>query len=298
VTFKRGGWKFWIKFAEKYGAVWPVGKLPRSATPGQRDELLDTLERMIQDGVAVIPDDGSAEFLEAGDKSATSSLFESIIGKADSAISTVWLGHAGAGESVQGELGGGKGVAVDVRDDLRDDDANLITQTLQQVIDWTIEVNWPGSESPRFELKEKEEIDTTQAERDDKLSTAMEKSDLKLTRVYFQKTYGLDEEDIEEKSGTTEPVVPEVSGPQFSEGSSGQVAVDAFIASFSAEDLQSNVKDVLLPLISDLRQRGDYAEAMEKLTDSFPWMDTGALQDVLTKMIFISEMAGRLDARR
>lgn len=297
VTFKRGGWKFWVKFAEKYGAVWPIGKLPRSATPDQRTELLNTLEQMIQDGVAVIPDDGSAEFLEAGDKSATSTLFNDIITAANSAISTVWLGHAGAGESTPGKLGG-ETAAVDVRDDLRDDDANLIAQTLQQVIDWTCEVNWPGSESPRFELKEKEQIDTTQAERDDKLSKAMGLSDLKLSRVYFQKTYGLDEEDIEEKAPAPEPVVPSEPGPQFSEGASGQDAVDAFIASFSAEELQAEMKGILLPLISDLRERGDYSEAMEKLADSFPRMDTGALQDVLTRMIFVSEIAGRLDAGR
>ncbi|MRR33164.1 DUF935 family protein [bacterium] len=299
VTFKRGGWKFWIKFAEKYGAVWPVGKLPRSATPEQRTELLGTLEQMIQDGVAVIPDDGSAEFLEAGDKSATSTLFKDIITAANSAISTVWLGHAGAGESTPGKLGN-ETAAVDVRDDLRADDANLITQTLQQVIDWTCEVNWPGSDSPRIELKEKEQIDTTQAERDDKLTTAMEKSGLKLSRVYYQKTYGLDEEDIEEKAlaPEPEPTPPMVPGPQFAEAGSGQEAIDAFISSFSAEGLQAEMKTVLLPLMTDLRNSGDYAEAMERLVEAYPKMDTSALKDMLTRMIFVSEIAGRLDAGR
>ncbi|MDA8428178.1 MAG: DUF935 family protein [Geobacteraceae bacterium] len=211
VVFKKGGWRFWVQFAEKFGQVWPIGKLPRSATPEQVNQLLDILERMIQDGVGVIPDDGSVEMKESGSKSATSALFKDIIAEANSAISTVWLGHAGAGQSVAGELGGGKGVAVDVRDDLREDDANLIMETLQQVIDWTCEINWgSAADSPRVVLKEKDEIDTTQAERDDKLTNSLDRAGLKLSRVYFKKTYGLDEEDIEEKAQPAEPVPGEL----------------------------------------------------------------------------------------
>jgi phage gp29-like protein len=299
VTFKRGGWKFWVKFAEKYGAVWPVGKLPRSATPEQRTDLLNTLEQMIQDGVAVIPDDGSAEFLEAGDKASTSSLFNDIITADNSAISTVWLGHAGAGESTPGKLGGER-AAVDVRDDLRDDDANLIAQTLQQVIDWTCEINWGGSaDSPRISLKEREEIDTSQSERDDKLSTAMERSGLKLSSVYYQKTYGLDPEDIEEKQENPAPsAVPgpqtPVPGPAFAEGDDPEAALLALEKSITPEALQRIMEGVLAPVFRFVRESGDLTEAMGELVRLYPQMNTDALQDLLARVIFVSEVWGRI----
>ena len=210
VTFKRGGWKFWTTFAERFGQVWPIGKLPRTATEKQTTDLLDVLDRMLQDGSAVIPDDGSIELLESGTKGGTSDLFRGIIAEANTAISTVWLGHAGGGESTPGKLGG-ESLATDVRDDLRDDDANLIMETLQQLIDWTCEINWGSAEkSPAFILREQDQIDISQAERDDKLTTALERSGLKLTREYYAKTYGLDEEDIEVKE--TPPPPPLVRG--------------------------------------------------------------------------------------
>jgi phage gp29-like protein len=215
VQFKKGGWRFWIQFSEKFGQLWPIGKLPRTATKEQIEDLLDILERMIQDGVGVIPDDGSIEMKESATKGSTGDLFGGIIDKANSAISTVWLGHSGAAESTPGKLGG-ENAAVDVRDDLRDDDANMIMETMQQVIDWMCEINWGSAvDSPRYTLKEKEQIDTTQAERDDKLTTAMEKSGLKLSSGYYQKTYNLAPEDIEEKQ---EPEPPPSNLPPLGGG--------------------------------------------------------------------------------
>ncbi len=204
VAFKKGGWRFWIQFSEKFGQLWPIGKLPRTAGKEQQQEMLDTLVSMVQDGAAVIPDDGSISSFESGTKTATADLYRGIIAEANSAISTVWHGHAAAGESVGGELGGGKGVAIFVRDDLRDDDANLITSTLQQVVNWMCEINWGSSvDSPIVELKPKQKIDTTQAERDKSLTESMQRSGLKLTRSYYEKTYSLDSKDIEEAPAET-----------------------------------------------------------------------------------------------
>ncbi|WP_298438031.1 DUF935 family protein [Geobacter sp.] len=197
VVFKKGGWRFWVQFSEKYGQLWPVGKLPRSATTAQVNELLDTLVRMIQDGAAVIPDDGSVDFKESGTKSATSDLYRGIIAEANSAISTVWLGHAGAGESTAGKMGEEQ-TAAEVRKDLRDSDKTLIEETLNQLIDWICEVNWGSADgAPRFALWEEEEVDQAQADRDKSLTESLQRSGLKLTRDYFIRTYNLEDGDIE-----------------------------------------------------------------------------------------------------
>lgn len=301
VTFKRGGWRFWVKFAEKYGAVWPVGKLPRSATPEQRTDLLDTLEQMVQDGVAVIPDDGSAEFLEAGDKGGTSDLFANIIASANSAISTVWLGHAGAGESTPGKLGG-ESAAVDVRDDLREDDANLIMQTMQQLINWTCEINWLSSDdAPRFVLKEKEKIDTTQAERDDKLSTSMERSGLKLSSGYYQRTYKLDAGDIEEATTPQPPSLIKEGGAQRAGGGEAFAEPDPEAAALKllTQQLAVRADAPMTAWVETLRSLTEKAESLEALRDSvldaFPEMPPEALAQVLAEEAMRAHMIGRLD---
>jgi len=307
VVFKKGGWRFWVQFAEKFGQVWPIGKLPRSATPEQVDQLLDILERMIQDGVGVIPDDGSVEMKESGSKSATSALFKDIISEANSAISTVWLGHAGAGQSVAGELGGGKGVAVDVRDDLREDDANLIMETLQQVIDWTCEINWGSAvDSPRVVLKEKDEIDTTQAERDDKLTNSLDRAGLKLSRVYFKKTYGLDEEDIEEKAQPVEPVPgdpqpqpqPQLQPGSFAEPDTGGDAqpdnADSFAvrAETGAEPLLNQWVDAAKKIVDTAGNLVDLHADLLKQSDK---LDIAPMAAHFRDALLLSNLLGRAE---
>ena len=310
VVFKRGGWRFWISFSEKYGQVWPVGKLPRAATLKEQSDLLDILVRMVADGAAVIPDDSSVDFKESASKGATSDLYRGIIAEANSAISTVWHGHAGAGESTTGKLGNDT-TAIVVRDDLRDDDANLITRTMQQVINWMCEVNWGSSaDAPQFVLKAREKIDTTQSERDDKLSACMLRSGLMLTGQYYRDTYGLAPEHIGTAPAAPEPS-PAPKGPtdgvnpllpgekEFSDGSNpypDQSALDAAISAVDPKDMQKRMEAVLRPVIDGLQKTGNVDAAMDSLLAAYPRMDTSGLQELLARAIFVADCWGRLNA--
>ena len=325
VTFKRGGWKFWTTFAERFGQVWPIGKLPRTATEKQTTDLLDVLDRMLQDGSAVIPDDGSIELLESGTKGGTSDLFRGIIAEANTAISTVWLGHAGGGESTPGKLGG-ESLATDVRDDLRDDDANLIMETLQQLLDWTCEVNWPvgaNNYSPRrtptFNLREQDQIDISQAERDDKLTTAMERSGLQLTSVYYRKTYGLEEEDISVGAAF---MTPANQGPQGAmtaapgatparQGAINLAPTAAVPATFA--EGQSDIISRLVaqagarldPItgawLNALKNIVEHAESLEELRDSiltaYPDLPVNEVARIMAEETLRANMAGRMEGK-
>lgn len=206
VTFKRGGWRFLIQYAEKFGQVFPVGKLPRSATPEQINDLLDRLDRLIQDGSCVIPDDGGVELLESASKGATSDLHRGIIQEANSAISTVWLGHAGAGESQSGGKLGDDKMSIEVRQDIRDADVRLIEEAFNQVIGYICQENWGGSDNaPRFTFIIEKEVDIQQAERDDKLTSSLDKSGLNLTQAYYERAYNLEKGDVEVKPAPTAP---------------------------------------------------------------------------------------------
>jgi phage gp29-like protein len=304
VVFKRGGWRFRVRFAEKYGTVWPVGKLPRSATPDQVDDLLGILEAMINDGVAVIPDDGSVSFLESGSKGSTSDMYHSIIADADSAISTVWLGHAGAGQSTSGELGG-KDVASEVRRDLRDADKTLVEQTMNRLIDWICEENWGTSaDAPRFCLWEEEDVDLDQAKRDTVLSAAMEKSGLKLSRTYYLKTYNLDEADIEDKQPAPQ-TPPNLGGGAaggggaFADAPVGEVfpdqtAMDTAMAALDSKAAHKFMLEPLKPVIDLINSGADLNAVQEKLLEGMPQMTTDQLEEMLTRAFFVADVWGRL----
>jgi len=304
VVFKKGGWRFWIYFGEKYGQVWPVGKQPRSAGKEQRDQMLETLVQMVADGAAVIPDDGSVEFLESGTKTATSDLYRGIIAEANSAISTVWHGHAGAGESTTGKLGNDT-TAVVVRDDLRDDDANLITRTMQQVINWIFEVNWGSSDAVcNFELKPREKIDTTQAQRDNLLSSSMARSGKRFTTAYYLKTYGLDPEDVEDAPATQQGPPPLAaagnSSGQFADTANNaypdQTTLDNAITDTSPAAMQNWVSGPLKPVLDLILKGQDLATVQEKLLSLYPKMDTKDLEEMLSRAFFVADCWGRLNA--
>lgn len=74
-TFRRAA-KFWVAWLERYGGDFLIGKLPRSASASEYQELTASLEAMIQDSVAAIPDDGSVEVLASANKGGSSDAHE------------------------------------------------------------------------------------------------------------------------------------------------------------------------------------------------------------------------------
>ena len=303
VIFKRGGWRFWIQFSEKFGQVWPIGKLPRTADQGDVDELLDVLEQMVQDGLAVIPDDGSVELKESGSKGATADLYRGIIAEANSAISTVWLGHAGAGQSVSGELGG-KELTIEIRKDLRDADKTLVEETMNQLIDYICIENWGSAvNAPRFSLWEEEDVDLKPAERDDKLSGALAKSGLKFSQGYFERTYNLEAGDIE--AATESPVPAQKPQESFSSCPHCSTFSTAQIAQLPetrlAERLATSADPTLTDWIGKIRRLMDDGSSLEELRDTiahaYPGMATETLAGIMAEEMVRAMMAGRIDAK-
>lgn len=58
------------------------------------------------------------------------------------------------------------------------------------------------------------------------------------------------------------------------------------------------MEGVLKPVIDLINESGDYNTAMEKLIEAYPDMDTEAIEKMLARAIFVSELWGRLNARK
>lgn len=93
VAFKKGGMKFWLRFAEKFGSPWVIGKHPRGANDAEIEKLLDSMEQMVEDAVAAIPDDSSIELKAADGKADSSEVFRELITLSRSEISIALLGQ-------------------------------------------------------------------------------------------------------------------------------------------------------------------------------------------------------------
>ena len=212
IVFKKGGVKFWLAFTEKFGSAFSVGKLPRSATPEERATLLDSLEALIQDGVATIPDDGSIELVEMAGKSASADLYERLVMYCRSEVSIALTGTNQTTEANSNKASASAG--LEVADDLRDGDAEIVAAAINQLIRWIVDINWGGAVAPRFELWDQEARDLTQAARDKSNYDA----GARYTNAYWMREYGYQEGDLAEPAAPLPTLTPDPSPARRGEG--------------------------------------------------------------------------------
>jgi len=189
VAFKKGGLKFWMTFTEKYGMPFSVGKLPRGSSKKDINDLLGNLQNMVQDAVAVIPDDSSVEIIAAGASKASGELYESLCQFNNTEISKAILGQTLTTEI--GKTGGSHAASKthqEVRGDLVMGDKKLVQGIFNLLIRWIMEINFPaGGDCPKLSFYEEENIDQSLPDRDKKLSDM----GVRFNAKYYQEEYNL-----------------------------------------------------------------------------------------------------------
>lgn len=294
VTFKRAGFKFWVTFTEKYGMPWPVGKLPRSASPTEVDDLAGKLQAMVRDAVAVVPDDASVELLTVA-SAANAELYEKLLMFCRSEITIALLGN---NQSVEIQANRASAVAAqDVEADLRDDDAQMVAAGINQAIRYFCEVQYPGAVPPVYAFWEQEEVDEVQAGRDEKLRRA----GARFTNRYFERTYNLEPGDLAEAPAAPAPGNPgQGSGDPADQVSfadvevpADQAALDAAIEQLPGDQIQAAMKTLLEPALKAIEEADTPEAVLQALADAWPEMDTTALQQLMEQAYFVADLVGR-----
>ena len=290
VTFKKGGMKFWVVFTEKYGMPHLIGKHPRGASKAETDSLADMLEEMVQDAIAVIPDDSSVEIQEAS-KSSSAEIYEKLIDKMNSEISKAILG-----QTLTTEIGSSGSYAaanthMQVRQDIIDSDKKLVETAINQLIAWICEFNYPNIDVPVFELYAPEDVDLTLAQRDKILS----ETGVKFTKDYFIKAYGLEDEDFDIREDIIPPQNP--SFKEFKEQEEtaplGQEQLEDLFKFLAENELSTQAQKMLSPLISLLESCENYEDAYEILSDKN--LHSKKFEESIQKALFLAELQGRSD---
>ncbi|MEY2837803.1 MAG: hypothetical protein RJB60_102, partial [Pseudomonadota bacterium] len=62
-TFKTGGWRFFVKYCERHGLPWPVGRYPVGTPSEEQEELAKALANMLESGYLVAPEGTGIELL-------------------------------------------------------------------------------------------------------------------------------------------------------------------------------------------------------------------------------------------
>lgn len=209
VTFKRGGMRFFTIFVEKYGMPFMYGKLPRTASLDATNDLLSKLSNMVQDAVAVIPDDSSVGFLETKG-TASADIYDRYLNRCNNSISKAILTNALSTEIQQtGARATTETGANTIEGNLADEDKDFPSTLFNELFKRIIDFNIGTGSYPVFNVFEEEEVKKDLSERDKNLDTI----GVKFTKKYFQKTYNLDDEDFE-LGQSTDPKFPLNKGGQ------------------------------------------------------------------------------------
>jgi len=290
VFFKKGGVRLWLSFVEKYGSAFSIGKLPRSATPAERAQLLDSLEALISNGVATIPDDGSVELVEMAGKSASADLYEKLALFCRSEVSIALTGTNQTTEANSNKASASAG--LEVADDLRDGDAEIVAGTINQLIRWVVELNYGGAEPPLFSFWDQREQDELQAGRDKSNYDA----GARFTNAYWMRAYGYQEGDLAaeaaaDKPSSADPVAVQPSAPAFADAN----PTDAL-----AETLASAGEAPIGELIAAI---GDLVAAARSLPDlqsallaAYGRLDSDRLTEIMAAAFALAELKGMAEA--
>lgn len=181
---------------------------------------------------------------------------------------------------------------AEVTRDIRDGDAGIAAATLNAAIRLVVDANFGEQvDAPLYELWEQEEIDKTLAERDKNLTEA----GARFTNAYWMRTYNLQDGDLAAPVAPAQPESASFAEPVL-RPVLDQLALDQAIASLSAEQLQEQAEQALLPLIEALQQGRDETEVLGLLAETSPALDATALQATLARLMFVADTWGRLSA--
>ena len=303
VAFKKGGWKFWMEFTEKYGGAFAIGKHPRGAQLEEINALADMLVAMVNSAIAVIPDDGSVEIKEASGKQSSADGYERLIKTCDTDISKALIGQTLTTEVGKTGSYAASQTHMEVRGDIVDEDKRLACQIFNALIRTTVNVNFDltgKTPAPLFTMWADEDVDIKLSERDRNLAST---GQMRFKKIYFMRAYDFKEDEIEEAKPAATPAF--VSADQPPDGSSfseptgappkGNKALGDFLP---PEAMQKVMAGMMQPVLDAVNKGEDFKQIMEKMVHLFPEMNIDKLTEILHRAIFASEVWGRLQSQK
>ncbi len=193
ITFKKGGLKFWVTFMEKYGMPFLLGRYSRGTTPDQQQQMLNNLQQMVRDAVAVVPEGDSVELL--GGKSAGGHMvFEKMKTAMNEEISKVIQGQTLTTESgSSGSYSLGK-VHGEVLTAFQESDLTMAKEALNEIAGIYAKVNADGVPAPVCTFFESEDPQKDFADRDRVLEAG---GRVRFSKSYYIRRYGYQDDDFE-----------------------------------------------------------------------------------------------------
>ncbi|MDD3770487.1 MAG: DUF935 family protein [Sulfuricurvum sp.] len=260
VKFKNSSLEFWIKFLEKYGVPWAIGK-----TDGDKDAMADEIYAMLSGDAAVIDPEDDIE-IKTADKTGD---FDKITAYLDDQIREAILGG-----NLTGNVQGGSFAAAEVHNEVRGDiamaDENMTISMIEKVVGMFVEINRLG-EVVEVALKDKDDPNYKLAERDEKIA----KMGYRPTKDYIEKTYNITVEEA-----PSAPVANRAFAQKLLALSATRPISDTDTLS-GLIDLKSIALSFHTQIAEIVDSASSFEEAIDMLHAAYPQMDISELQETM-----------------
>jgi phage gp29-like protein len=281
--FRTNGWKFWMKYLERAGVPFIVGK-----TAGDQKQALNALMAAVQDSVIIAGRDDTVEALDFGRDPKIFTEFETAVVRRYQRLilgQTLTSGTDGgsAGSKALGQ------VHNEVRNEKKRSDIKLVAAAMQTVINTIAELN--AMEAPTFIMEDGSGLALERATRDKIL---VDGGMLKFTPEYLIEKYGFEASDFvptqdEPKLRPPEPATLSAnfnaSQPQFTPAQQAIEAVaDSALAATKSPIDASLIRTAVLAATSP--------EDLEHRLSLLINQRDARFQDVLAQAIFSADVIG------
>ena len=310
--------KDWLAFAEVFGMPLRLGRYGPSAREDEIRILKTAVANLGTDAAAVFPESMQVELIEAGNKGGSADFFERLANYLDDQVSKGILGQTASSSGTPGRLGDEQ-LQAEVRDDIRDDDAEALEETLNRdLVRPFIDLNFgPQDQYPEIQLRAIPPEDVKA------LVEAVEKLvplGLKVEQSVIRDKLGLPDPDpnaqpedllrpagahnqskLDEETAEASPekqLPPQTARNAQQSEPDEQLAIDAMTGSITDAALQIQADAIIGGLLQQITAGADYTEAMAWLAKAEPTMDSGAMEAMLGRALFIAETWGRINGGR
>jgi phage gp29-like protein len=304
-TFKHAGFRWFVKFCERFGIPFPIGKYPAGTPDEQITKLEQGLESLIEAGYAALQEDGAVELLESktaggGGKIVQQQLVEAANAEISKALSSQTLSTEQTGSSgSRGAAEVHRGRSLDVGESDRDSIAFTLDGLWARI---TLFNFGPDAKPPRSEFVAEEDVTKDRAE----IYEIFGRMGGKPSREAMAAELDIELADPLKPEDQMQP--PPVQAPGVPADPAGLRAAtfaraDAPFADQGAIDdanldarLQPIAEQMLKPLIDELRNGLTPDQLLQRLASLYPKLDDSALQEMVARVIFVADVWGRLSA--
>jgi len=304
--------KDWLAFAEVFGMPFRMGKYHNGATPEDINVLKMAVANLGSDAAAVFPDSMKVELVEAA-KGGSQAFYKSLAEYLDDQVSKGVLGQTASSSGTPGKLGDEQ-LQSDVRDDIRDDDAEQLEETLNRdLVVPFIDLNFGSQENyPELQLRSIEKEDVAA------LVTALKELvplGLKVEQSVVRDKIGLPDpakdakpEDLlkppavaSPEPGTTETAAnrEQCSCPSCATALNRVQGLSSDPADLVAARLGDESMATMDALIAPIAELVATAESLEeirdRLTETFDGLDAAELGELIGEALMLANVSGRAE---